>query len=127
VRLPCCSQDLQLGNSYTMAAHRFQKLERRLTRNQELQREYTKFMDEYLSLCHMQLVPGEGDDSYDNTSNKLICFLPHHAVFKDSSMTTKIRVVFDASAKSTTGVSPNDILMVGPTIQQDLLSIILRF
>jgi hypothetical protein len=42
-------------------------------------------------------------------------------------MTTKTRVVFDASAKSTTGVSPNDILMVGPTIQQDLLSIILRF
>ena len=84
-------------------------------------------MDEYLSLGHMQLVPGEGDNSYDNTSNKLICFLPHHAVFKESSTTTKTGVVLDASAKSTAGVSLNDILMVVPTIQQDLLSIILRF
>ena len=84
-------------------------------------------MDEYLSLGHMQLVHGEDDNSYDNTSNKLICFLPHHAVFKESSTTSKTLVVFDASAKSTTGVSLNDILMVGPTIQQDLLSIILRF
>ena len=75
----------------------------------------------------MQLVPGEGDNSYDNTSNKLICFLPHHAVFKESSTTTKTRVVFDASTRGTTGVSLNDILMVGPTIQQDLLPIILRF
>ena len=34
---------------------------------------------------------------------------------------------FDASVKSTTGVSLNDMLMVGPTIQQDLISIVLRF
>jgi len=83
-------------------------------------------MDEYLSLGHMQLVP-EDDSSYDNTSNKLIFFLPHHAIFKESSTTTKTRIVFDASAKSTTGVSLNDMLMVGPTIQQDLISIVLRF
>jgi len=127
VRLPRQSQDLQLGNSYTMTKYRFQQLERKLTRNQELPKEYTKFMDEYLSLGHMQLVPEEDDNLYDNSSNKLICFLPHHAVFKESSTTTKTRVVFDASAKSTTGVSLNDMLMVGPTIQQDLLSIILRF
>ena len=56
-----------------------------------------------------------------------IFFLPHHAVFKESSTTTKTWVVFDASAKSTTGVSLNDMLMVGPTIQQDLISIVLRF
>ena len=66
VSLPRRVQDPQLGNSYTMAQHRFQLLERRLTKNQELRREYTKFMDEYLSLGHMQLVPGEGDNSYDN-------------------------------------------------------------
>jgi len=78
-------------------------------------------MDEYLSLGHMQLVPEEENGSYDNTSAKLIFFLPHHAVFKESSTTTKNQVVFDASAKSSTGVSLNDMLMVGPTIQQDLI------
>ena len=83
-------------------------------------------MDGYLSLGHMQLVPEEDDSSYDDKSNKLIFFLPHHAVFKESSTITKTRV-FDASAKITTGVSLNDMLMVGPTIQQDLISIVLRF
>jgi len=34
VGLPHHSQDLQLGNSYTMAQYRFQQLERKLTRNQ---------------------------------------------------------------------------------------------
>lgn len=54
-------------------------------------------------------------------------FLPHHAVFKEASMTTKVRIVFDASAKSSSGISLNDTLMVGPVIQDDLVSSILRF
>jgi hypothetical protein len=108
VRLPRHSQNLQPGNSYTTAEYRFQQLEKRLIKNVELRKEYMKFMDEYLSLGHMQPVPEEDDSSYDGTSNKLIFFLPHHAVFKESSATTKTRVVFDASAKGTTGVSLNE-------------------
>jgi len=80
MRLPRHSQNLQLGDSYTAAEYRFQQLERKLTRNLELRREYSKFMDEYLSLGHMQLVSEVDDSSYDNTSDKLIFFLPHHAV-----------------------------------------------
>lgn len=54
-------------------------------------------------------------------------FLPHHSVLKESSLTTKLRVVFDASAKTSSGYSLNDCLMVGPTIQDDLFSILIRF
>ena len=35
--------------------------------------------------------------------------------------------MFDASAKSSTGVSLNDILLVGPTIHPPLLDVLLRF
>nr|XP_029714229.1 uncharacterized protein LOC115258287 [Aedes albopictus] len=54
-------------------------------------------------------------------------YIPHHAVHKTSSSTTKTRVVFDVSAKTTSGLSLNDTLSVGPTVQNDLFSIILKF
>ncbi|GFV82250.1 integrase catalytic domain-containing protein [Trichonephila clavipes] len=40
-------------------------------------------------------------------------FLPHNGVINDSSSTTKLRVVFDGSFKSTKGNSLNDILLTG--------------
>ncbi|KYQ57720.1 hypothetical protein ALC60_03312 [Trachymyrmex zeteki] len=54
-------------------------------------------------------------------------YIPHHAVLKGSSLTIKLRVVFDASCKSNTGISLNECLSVGPTLQEDLFSILLRF
>jgi hypothetical protein len=54
-------------------------------------------------------------------------YMPHHAVIKEHSISTKTRVVFDASAKTTNGISLNDQLMIGPTLQEDLFSILTRF
>ena len=56
-----------------------------------------------------------------------VYYQPHHCVFKEDSTTTKLRVVFDGSATTSTGQSLNDTLMVGPTVQDDLYSIIMRF
>ncbi|XP_062712996.1 uncharacterized protein LOC134290048 [Aedes albopictus] len=56
-----------------------------------------------------------------------VYYLPHHAVLKPDSTTTKLRVVFDASCRTSSGVSLNDGLMVGPVVQDDLHSIALRF
>ncbi|XP_062713479.1 uncharacterized protein LOC134290369 [Aedes albopictus] len=81
---------------------------------------YDRFMDEYLHLGHMKKV-SEPDDRIPH------CHIPHHVVFKESSTTTKIRVVFDASCKTSSGFSLNDTLLVGPVVQQDLYSIYLRF
>lgn len=53
-------------------------------------------------------------------------FIPHHPMFKHDSYTTKIRVVFDASSKTITGISLNNVLLAGPTIQEDLFSIITK-
>ena len=54
-------------------------------------------------------------------------YLPHHAVMKEDSLTTKIRVVFDGFAKSFSGTSLNDTLMVGSTLQDDLFTQLIRF
>ncbi|XP_050535050.1 uncharacterized protein LOC126902072 [Daktulosphaira vitifoliae] len=56
-----------------------------------------------------------------------VYYLPHHAVFKHDSTTTKIRVVFDGSATTTSGLSLSDILLEGPKVQFDIFHILLRF
>lgn len=57
-----------------------------------------------------------------------VYYLPHHAVIKADSLTTKTRVVFDASAVTTSELSLNDIMCRGPTVQHALVNIIiLRF
>ncbi|XP_046420473.1 uncharacterized protein LOC124179783 [Neodiprion fabricii] len=53
--------------------------------------------------------------------------LPHQPVICPESITTKLRVVFDASAKTSLGTSLNDKLLIGPNLQKDLFEIILRF
>ena len=57
----------------------------------------------------------------------LIFYLPMHTVRKKSSTTTKIRAVFDSSAKSASNVSLNDTLLVGPTVHSSLIDVLLRF
>ncbi|XP_039299275.1 uncharacterized protein LOC120355056 isoform X1 [Nilaparvata lugens] len=109
-----------LGQSRHQALVRFHSLEKRLATNAELRSQYVAFMDEYESLGHMSPVPDS--QPYEK------CFhIPHHPVFKPDSTTTKLRVVFDASAKSNTGISLNEALHVGHTVQPELFDIVLRF
>ncbi|GFW42018.1 uncharacterized protein TNCV_1904761 [Trichonephila clavipes] len=54
-------------------------------------------------------------------------FLPHHAVIKPSSTTTKLRVVFDTSCKTTNGMSLNSLLGVGSKLQRNIFEILLNF
>ena len=64
---------------------------------------------------------------YLQKSQHEVFYLPMHTVWKESSSTTKIRAVFDASAKTSTGISLNDTLLVGPTIHSSLIDVLLRF
>ncbi|XP_058826944.1 uncharacterized protein LOC131686930 [Topomyia yanbarensis] len=111
----------QLGNSKEIATRRFRALERRFDANPHLKESYTVFIDEYHQLNHMREI------SDSEASAPIAYYLPHHGVEKAESTTTKLRVVFDASCRTDTGISLNQALMVGPVIQDDLLSIILRF
>ncbi|XP_050339672.1 uncharacterized protein LOC126765997 [Bactrocera neohumeralis] len=61
----------------------------------------------------------------ETTTDKLY-YMPHHAVVKTTSQATKLRVVFNASMKSTYANSLNDALMLGPQLKQDLFSILVR-
>jgi hypothetical protein len=120
VTMPLKEDPCKLGSSLQTAEKRFFQVEKRLNRQPELKAQYVEFMREYEQLGHMERVKGTktDDQSY---------FLPHHPVVKESSSTTKLRVVFDASAKTSNNISLNDIMMIGPKIQDDLFSILIRF
>jgi hypothetical protein len=120
VKLPFKSSLNNLGSSREQALRRLYSLEKRFQKFPEHREEYVKFMTDYESQGHMKVIP------VDNL-NKPNFYLPHHFVIKESSSTTKFRVVFDGSAKSSSGLSLNNSLMVGATIQDDLFTLLLRF
>lgn len=122
VSLPFKENITQLGDSFNGAQERFFRLERQLKRNSGLQEKYHKFLAEYIQLGHMTRV-----ENLDYNKSELCYFLPHHGVLNENSITTKLRVVFDASAKSSTGISLNDCLKVGPVVQEELFDILVRF
>ncbi|XP_062703581.1 uncharacterized protein LOC134286035 [Aedes albopictus] len=110
----------QLGDSRSTAIKRFLGVERRLAMNPELKKQYAEFMCEYLDMGHMK-------ELSDDDASALSYYLPHHAILKPDSTTTKLRVVFDASCKTSSGISLNDALMVGPVVQDMIVDITLRF
>ena len=120
VRLPFKSNIYQLGSSFDIARRRFLLLEKRLLKNNTLRKMYIEFIEEYINLGHMSPV------SFDklNSSHYII---PHHCVLRPQNSSTKLRVVFDASCRTSTNISLNETLMVGPTIQQDLITTIFAF
>lgn len=113
----------KLGDSFTMAKKRFFNLEKRFQRDNNLFLEYKKFIDEYVSLGHAKYVPL----TYKNDTGCNKYFLPHHCVIRESSSTTKLRVVFDASMKSSTNFSLNDITLKGYRVQPEIVDILCRF
>ena len=64
------------------------------------------------------------EDLTNNMSG--VFYMPIHVVYKDSNSTTKVQAVFDASAKSSTGVSL-DLMLVGTTVYPQLVDILLTF
>ncbi|XP_050077620.1 uncharacterized protein LOC126564582 [Anopheles maculipalpis] len=123
VRLPFNESLDQLADSRALSLKRFLMQEKRLISNTELQEQYKTFLEEYEALEHCR----EGREEND-PPNRQVYYMLHHAVLRPSSSSTKCRVVFDASAKpSPSQLSLNDVLHVGPVVQNDLVSIVLRF
>jgi hypothetical protein len=54
-------------------------------------------------------------------------FIPHHAIVnRDSNKIEKLRVVFDTSASTSSGLSLNDVFIAGPKLQIDIFDILVR-
>ena len=100
-----------IGESTSQAVRRFLALERSLHHKDKFH-EVDSVIQEYFALGHVEAIPIE-DTEKEPCS---VFYLPMHVMYKSSSSRTKVRAVFDASAKSSSGISLNDTLFVGPTI-----------
>ncbi|XP_045530723.1 uncharacterized protein LOC123718350 [Pieris brassicae] len=87
-----------------MAVAQFHSLERKLAKQPKTARQYKDFINEYKDLGHMSFIENKGPE--------IGYYLPHHCVTREHSETTKLRVVFNGSAKTTTGLSLNDVMIV---------------
>ena len=107
-----------LYDSKVIARSVFLRNENRLLKTPDFKQEYDRVLSEYIDLKHMTEVTNDDVDGY---------YLPHHAVIKPDSTTTKVRVVFNASSRSRSGTSLNDLLFIGPTLQADLMKLLLNW
>lgn len=120
VTFPFKKDPQSLGLSKNLAYRRLLSLEKKFEKEEKLKILYTEFMKEYEHLGHMTEINPNNDctDAY---------YIPHLGVLNEHRLTTKLRVVYDASTKTSSGLSLNDILHAGTVIQDDLFSILLRF
>ena len=124
VKLPWKEQGHSgLQNNREAAEVRMRSLDRKFEKDPQLHSEYDAVLQEMESLGIIEEVP-ENELVKDGVS---VFYLPHRPVVRESSTTTKVRPVFDASAKGPNNVSLNDCLETGPCLLPDLVEVLLRF
>ena len=110
---------VDLPQNKDIALNRLRKNTDRLAKIDKLEA-YDAIMKEQIEAGVLEKVP-EGD------STGRVHYIPHQAVIKESSESTKLRVVYDCSSKARTGEpSLNDCLESGPPLQPHLFDILMR-
>lgn len=108
-----------LPNNYELALKRLESTKKKLKKDPYIEKLYKETIDNYVEKGYLRKVPEE-----EKTLTKW--YLPHFPVIRLDRETTKVRIVFDASAKCK-GVSLNDYIETGPKLQNDLFDVLLRF
>ena len=122
VQLPWKPTHKPLPTNLHLCKKRLQSLLNKLKPQPELLQEYNKVIQEQLQRGIVEVVSEEQHQQEDK-----IHYLPHHPVVRKDKTTTKLRVVYDASSKSQDHPSLNDCLYAGPSFEQSILDILLRF
>ena len=106
--------DSNESQAYALAKSQMARLDRDGTRDA-----YDKvLLQEYSELDAIEREPKPDTEGY---------YLPHHAVIRQKSSTTKVRVVFNASASKSGKQSLNDVVDPGPSLIPQLTSLLIRF
>ncbi len=117
--LPWMGNKLKLEKHFELNLGRLQSLLNRLRKTPELMEAYHKQILENVERGYVEIA--------DHNYRGICTNLPHHPVIKPERATTKIRPVFDGSARTKSSPSLNQCLYTGPNNTPDLLAVLLRF
>ncbi|MCP3665560.1 MAG: DUF1759 domain-containing protein [Gammaproteobacteria bacterium] len=124
VKFPWKTTHPDLPDNFGLALGRLRSLLRRFDgeTNKELLQKYDNIIqDQRIKEMIEEVTP-------TSPQGELLHYLPHHAVITPLKTTTKVRIVFDASAKvRRNALSLNECLLRGPIMLPQLCGILLRF
>ncbi|EYC41333.1 hypothetical protein Y032_0573g163 [Ancylostoma ceylanicum] len=121
VRLPWKEDHVELPDNWSIAL-------RRLKATFQVHRHNQTFIQQYDEIFQEQIRKNILEEVREpQKRSKVSHYLPHHAVLTPKKTTTKMRVVFDASAHYKNKPSLNDVLHQGPLILPKIVGMILRF
>lgn len=118
---PWKDENPDLPENRELAFGRLKSLISKMKNNSELVKQYASIIQDQQTLGIIERIKSEPNDAVKH-------YVPHHAVVNPLKTTTKVRVVYDASAKAKGDVpSLNECLYRAPVLLQDLIEILLRF
>ena len=112
----------ELPENRELAYGRFKSLVHKMQNKPDFLQKYDEIIQDQCKKGIIEKIPPRSE----NTGIKH--YIPHHAVIDPTKPTTKVRVVYDASAKSKqSNLSLNECLHRGPVMLHDLCGLLMRF
>jgi len=132
VSLPWKERHYDLPNHFTISLNRLRHLQHKLLGDPDLLTEYNRIIQEQLQKGIIERVdmplPGQFEKYTINERGESVHYLPHHAVIRKERATTKIRIVYDGSAKlNDSEASLNECLQTGPNLIPRLFDVLIGF
>ena len=120
VAVPWKGDRPNLMNNRSQAKKQFYSTEQKLQGNNDVKKAYQKVIEQYLQKGYIRRVP----DDEPKPPNEWL--LSHFTVIRPERSTTKVRIVFDASAQ-VKGKSLNSEALPGPKLQANLVDTLVKF
>ena len=122
VAWPWKEENPDLPENYQLAYGRLRSIVQKLKKDPKLLKQYEEIIQEQLRRGIIEKVTDHCEEG------TLKHYIAHHPIITSSKNTTKVRVVYDASAKTKQSQrSLNECLYRGPVMLPDLSGLLLRF
>ncbi|GFQ70313.1 integrase catalytic domain-containing protein [Trichonephila clavata] len=112
----------ELNDNFSVAENRAKSLAKRFIRDTTLFKQYFEILKEYESQGIIERV-----FQPEKPTKRAVFYLPHQAVFRQESLTTKMRIVFDAKSHEDRQLALNECIWPGVNLNPNIIHLIIYF